>query len=127
MLRGGCCLLACSVCFVLIPPCVVCCSDCGVDEFCGADHLCNSCPGCSGTPFAVLPDFPQYAACGACYTDLELLVLLPWAEPNFKGLPSRSVAFLPSLSVIFEDLPQMCIQIVYLLASEDTDPGDPAS
>ena len=64
--------------------------------------------------------FMDYLTVALCFTNLELLVLLPWAEPNFKGLPSRSVAFLPSLSVIFEDLPQMCIQIVYLLESEDT-------
>ena len=64
--------------------------------------------------------FMDYVNIVLCFTNLELLVLLPWANPKFKGLPDRPTAFLPSLSVIFEDLPQMSIQIVYLLESKDT-------
>ena len=57
----------------------------------------------------------------AAITNLELVVLIPWDEDSFSGMPDFVVASLPTLTVLVEDLPQLLIQGSYLMVSGDTD------
>ena len=52
-------------------------------------------------------------------TNLELLPLLPWAETSYEGLPSKTVATVPTVTLFVEDLPQLFIQGLYLVLSRD--------
>jgi len=52
-------------------------------------------------------------------TNLELLPLLPWEETGYEGLPSKTVATVPTVTLFAEDLPQLFIQGLYLVLSRD--------
>jgi len=52
-------------------------------------------------------------------TNLELLPLLPWEETVYEGLPSKTVATVPTVTLFAEDLPQLFIQGLYLVLSRD--------
>jgi hypothetical protein len=49
------------------------------------------------------------------WTHLELLRLFPWKEPKeeFGGFPSLEIYMMTTATVVFEDVPQFCIQFAF--------------
>jgi len=69
---------------------------------------------------APAPGMVEYVLAVAAATNLELLSLMPWVNDSVGGLPSATVAAMPTASVVVEDLPQLLVQGAYLLVSGDT-------
>ena len=69
---------------------------------------------------APAPGIVEYVLAVASVTNLELLSLMPWEEDHVGGMPDRTVAAMPTTSVVVEDLPQLMVQGAYLMVSGDT-------
>ena len=70
---------------------------------------------------APAPGVVEYVLAFAAVTNMELLGLMPWVSDAVGGLPSATVAFMPTASVVVEDLPQLIIQGAYMVVSGDTE------
>ena len=69
---------------------------------------------------APAPGIVEYVLAVASTTNMEMLSLMPWVDDSVGGLPSTTVAAMPTASVVVEDLPQLMIQGAYLMVSGDT-------
>jgi len=69
---------------------------------------------------APAPGVVEYFLAAAAVTNMELLSLMPWEDDHVGGLPSTTVAAMPTASVVVEDLPQLMVQGAYLMVSGDT-------
>ena len=69
---------------------------------------------------APAPGVVEYVLAFAAVTNMELLGLMPWVSDAAGGLPSATVAFMPTASVVVEDLPQLIVQGAYMVVSGDT-------
>ena len=48
------------------------------------------------------------------WTNLEAVKLLPWRAPDYGGLPTVKMVYLTLFTQLFEDIPQLGLQLLYL-------------
>jgi hypothetical protein len=70
--------------------------------------------------------FVYFVLAVLAFSDLELLCFLPWKYKlrsliNVDGFPDRNTVLVTSITIIFENLPQIIIQSVYLAAIDKPD------